>query len=306
VSDKTGIVWTEATWNPTTGCDKVSPGCDHCYALRMARRLKAMGNPKYQRDGDPRTSGPGFAVTVHPDVVHLPLRWRTPRRVFVNSMSDLFHPRVSDEWLVHIFAVMAVARQHTFQVLTKRSPRARTLLGDDRFAAAVRDRTAGKTKHPELLPWQWPLPNVWHGVTVEGREQYRRLDDLIQTPAAVRWVSAEPLLDWLDLRPWLWLTGPSTAGPWYDHAGRYRGGGGIGGQAISSVPSGDIHWVVTGGESGPGARPADPVWFRDIRDQCAEAEVAYLHKQNGGRAADKGGRELDGVIHDAYPAGGQR
>ena len=137
MADKTGISWTDATWNPTTGCDRVSPGCDNCYALTMAARLKGMGSAKYQRDGDPRTSGPGFGVSVHPDTLWQPLRWRKPRRVFVNSMSDLFHAEVPDSYIAEVFAVMACAPQHQFQVLTKRHARMRSLLNSQRFADAV-------------------------------------------------------------------------------------------------------------------------------------------------------------------------
>src|SRR3954447_19861924 len=125
MGDRSAIEWTEATWNPTTGCDQVSSGCDNCYALALAKRLKGMGQPKYQRDGDPRTSGPGFGLTVHPSAVNTPIGWKKPRKIFVNSMSDLFHKDVPDNWLADIFAVMATARQHTYQVLTKRHGRLR-------------------------------------------------------------------------------------------------------------------------------------------------------------------------------------
>lgn len=136
----TGIEWTEATWNPTTGCDRISPGCDHCYALALARRLKAMGQPKYQNDGDPRTSGPGFAVTMHPGVLAEPLRWRTPRTVFVNSMGDVGHARVSRSFAARMWAVMALAERHTFQVLTKRPNRLAAMLADPGFAGEVAHR----------------------------------------------------------------------------------------------------------------------------------------------------------------------
>jgi protein gp37 len=132
VSTASRIEWTETTWNPTTGCDRISPGCDHCYALTLAKRLKAMGSAKYQNDGDPRTSGPGFGVTFHEDVLIEPLRWRKPRLVFVNSMSDLAHARVSDDEIAKVFAVMALASQHTFQVLTKRPRRLARLLASGR------------------------------------------------------------------------------------------------------------------------------------------------------------------------------
>jgi protein gp37 len=173
MGDRSTIEWTEATWNPVTGCDRVSPGCDHCYALTLAARLKAMGSPKYQQDGDPRTSGPGFGVTLHPDELVAPRRWRRPRRVFVNSMSDLFHPRVPVEFIAEVFAMMAETPQHTYQVLTKRPKRARSVLRD--------------LNSP-------PLRNVWVGVSVEDEERTDRVAVLRETLAAVRFLSCEPLL----------------------------------------------------------------------------------------------------------------
>jgi protein gp37 len=171
VADGSAIEWTEATWNPTTGCDRISPGCDHCYALTLAKRLKAMGAAKYQTDGDPRTSGPGFGVAVHPEALDLPYRWRQPRTVFVNSMSDLFHARVPLTFIRDVFDVMADTPQHTYQVLTKRSVRLRKI--------------ADKL--------DWPA-NVWMGVSVENSDYVNRLDDLRTVGAQVRFLSAEPLL----------------------------------------------------------------------------------------------------------------
>src|SRR6266542_2679855 len=182
------IVWTDITWNATTGCDRVSPGCDHCYALTLARRLKAMGQPKYQRPGDPRTSGPGFGVTMHPGVLADPLWWRTPRKVFVNSMSDVGHARISRSFVAQMWAVMALARRHTFQVLTKRPKRLAALLADPGFAhevgkAAIQvisatSRGAWRANVPGWRPaggpgpcvWvpPWPLPNVWVGTSIEN------------------------------------------------------------------------------------------------------------------------------------------
>jgi len=159
----TGIEWCDETWNCVTGCDKVSPGCDHCYALTMAKRLKGMGQTKYQNDGDPRTSGPGFGLTVHPDVLDLPLRWRKPRRVFVNSMSDLFHDGVPDEFIAKVFGIMALARRHTFQILTKRPGRMRSLLNSPEFAllALAEMYRQQEVSAPGLDPWRLPgdLPN---------------------------------------------------------------------------------------------------------------------------------------------------
>jgi protein gp37 len=197
----TGIQWTDAVWNPTTGCDRVSPGCDHCYAMTMAKRLKGMGQAKYQRDGDPRTSGPGFGLTVHHDALMLPLRWRKPKRIFTNSMSDLFHKDVPEEFIARVFAVMAGAPQHTFQVLTKRHARMKSLLSREDFWLDVfmiaENDYAGSDR-------AWPLPNVWLGVSAEDQHWANlRVPALIHTPAAVRFVSAEPLLGPIDLSRWL-------------------------------------------------------------------------------------------------------
>jgi protein gp37 len=171
VSDRSGIQWTEATWNPTTGCDRVSPGCDNCYAMALAKRLKAMGQPRYQRDGDPRTSGPGFGVTCHYDALGIPYTWARPRLVFVNSMSDLFHARVPLEFIQDVFRVMAETPQHSYQLLTKRARRLRRLA-------------------PSL---DWPS-NVWMGVSVENSSVLYRVDELRLVPAKVRFLSCEPLL----------------------------------------------------------------------------------------------------------------
>ncbi len=175
MTTRTGIQWTEVTWNPTTGCDRLSPGCDNCYALALAKRLKAMGNRKYQADGDPRTSGPGFGVTTHPSALAEPYSWATSRTVFVNSMSDLLHARVPFDFVRDVFEVIADTPQHTYQVLTKRSARLRK----------VADR----------LPWP---PNLWMGVSVENSEAFQRIDDLREVGAAIRFLSCEPLLGSLD------------------------------------------------------------------------------------------------------------
>lgn len=156
----TTIEWTDETWNPTTGCDRISPGCDHCYALTMAARLKGMGSAKYQNDGDSRTSGPGFALTVHPDTLDAPMRWRKPRKVFVNSMSDLFHQDAPDDFIAHVFAVMALTPHHTYQVLTKRPQRMADLLNLPGFVASVMSEILaipGCTKDQRDAAWCWPL-----------------------------------------------------------------------------------------------------------------------------------------------------
>ena len=243
VGDRSSIEWTEATWNPTTGCDRISVGCDNCYALTLAKRLKAMGVAKYQSDGDPRTSGPGFGVTIHPDSLDLPYTWRTPRTVFVNSMSDLFHAKVPVAFIHQVLAVMADTPQHTYQVLTKRAQRLRRLAEGLEFP-----------------------PNVWIGVSVENADHLDRVDDLRQVPAAVRFLSCEPLLGPLD-----------------------------------DLDLNGIHWVIAGGESGPRHRPMDPQWVLDIRDKCQTAGVPFFFKQWGGRTPKAGGRSLDGAVHDNMP-----
>lgn len=194
MSDRSRIEWTEATWNPVTGCDRVSPGCDNCYALALARRLKAMGAEKYQQDGDPRTSGLGFAVAVHPASLDQPRRWHSPRTVFVNSMSDLFHAKVPVAFVRDVFDVMVDTPQHTYQVLTKRPLRA--------------------SRIADQLPWP---PNVWLGTSIESLDFAHRVDHLRRVRATVRFLSCEPLLgplDGLDLTgiDWVIAGGESGAG----------------------------------------------------------------------------------------------
>jgi protein gp37 len=273
MSTASKIEWTETTWNPVTGCDRISPGCDRCYALTLAKRVKAMGSEKYQADGDPRTSGPGFAVTVHEDSVREPLRWRKPRVVFVNSMSDLFHARVPDAFIASVFAVMAATPQHTYQVLTKRPRRMRALLVSDVFCSQV-DAAAGGMGLElvnSLDPLPWPAPNIWLGTSIESNDYTWRADCIRQVPAAVRFLSLEPLL-----------------GP------------------LPGLDLGGIHWVIAGGESGPGCRTLDLAWVRDIRDRCSSQDVAFFFKQVGGATPKAGGRQLDGRTWDEYPNAGQR
>jgi protein gp37 len=244
MADRSGIEWTEATWNPTTGCDRISSGCDNCYALALSRRLKAMGSVKYQTDGDPRTSGPGFGVALHEETLDIPRRWRDPRVVFVNSMSDLFHARVPLTYVQRVFQVMRETPRHTYQVLTKRATRLAKVA-------------------PEL---DWP-PNVWIGVSVESSSFVDRIDHLRHVPAAIRFISAEPLLGRL---PGLDLSG--------------------------------VDWLIAGGESGSNSRPVDPGWVRELRDQCEWAGTAFFFKQWGGRTPKSGGRLLDGREHSDMPA----
>lgn len=243
MADRSTIEWTEATWNPTTGCDRISPGCDNCYALALSKRLKAMGSAKYQTDGDPRTSGPGFGVALHEDALDIPRRWRDPRIVFVNSMSDLFHARVPLNYVQRVFEVMRETPRHTYQLLTKRATRLAKVA-------------------PQL---DWP-PNVWMGVSVEDANEVTRVDDLRRVPAAVRFVSAEPLL-----------------GP------------------LADLNLAGIDWLIAGGESGQHCRPMNPLWVRALRDQCSAAGTAFFFKQWGGRTPKAGGRELDGREHSDMP-----
>lgn len=271
------IEWTDATWNPVTGCDRISPGCAHCYALDLAARLKGMGQAKYQRDGDPKTSGPGFGVTLHPDVLDQPLRWRKPRRVFVNSMSDLFHEEVPDRYIEDVIGVMLGARQHIFQVLTKRPERMRDFL---------RERIAGD---------RGPA-NVWWGVSIENRRFVHRADLLRQTPAAVRFISAEPLLgplvaDAHHVRT-PGMAFDSLRDEWWEWSDDYEG---------PDLNLDDIDWLIVGGESGPRHRPVHPRWVRDLRDTADFEGTAFFFKQWGGRTPKAGGRELDGRTWDEVP-----
>lgn len=305
---KSKIEWTDETWNPVTGCTKVSQGCKHCYAERTWERLSA--NPKTVYFGREFTD-----VQCHPERLDQPLRWkswRTPRRVFVNSMSDLFHEDVPDEFIRAVFAVMAAAASHTFQMLTKRPVRMQYLLSKWESDGLVLRSGFGVR-----------LPNVWLGVSVEDQATADyRIPLLMQTPAAVRWISAEPLLGPVDLR--------RIEHPNYSiHADAL---GGVDSRA--PCDSGLLDWVVVGGESGPKARPMHPDWVRSLRDQCEATGVPFLFKQwgeflpdgqvdnngdewvpvgtrqrsvanNGGfnRIGKKhSGRLLDGVLHDGFPS----
>jgi protein gp37 len=287
MGDKTGIEWTDATWNPVTGCDEVSPGCDHCYAKSLAERFRGTPGHYYEQ---------GFDVVLRPDKLDQPLRWKRPRRVFVNSMSDLFHKSIPDSYIAEVFAVMALAPQHTFQLLTKRHGRMRSLLTNPRvvegpsgplsFEDMVRNCAFNmanrNSMHAAVADTvEWPLPNVWLGVSVEDQKRADlRIPALLATPAAVRFLSCEPILGPVSFR-WAKWAPLINAG----HLDGLRG----------------IDWVIVGGESGPGHRPIDPEWVRSLRDQCSDAGVAFLFKQWGGATPKAGGRELDGVTHDGYP-----
>lgn len=286
----TGISWTDVTWNPTTGCDRVSPGCDHCYALTMAKRLKGMGQAKYQHDGDPKTSGPGFGLAIHPDALTAPLRWRKPQKVFVNSMSDLFHKGVPDDFIARVFAVMAGCPQHTFQVLTKRHARMKSLLNNDGFLGMIGRYWMYDDSVPDEATWPgWPLPNVWLGVSAEDQHWANlRVPALVHTPAAVRFVSAEPLLGPISLHRGLaWC-------PVHD----FTGGFCMGPCADLIVPD----WLIIGGESGPGARPMDIAWARDLLNSCRPGGIVPFVKQLGAVLGRQFGAGPHGADWDYWPA----
>lgn len=229
----TSIEWTDATWNPVTGCDKISPGCQHCYAEKMANRLKAMGQPNYAN---------GFALTLQPHMLDHPLKWKQPKRIFVNSMSDLFHKDVPDSYIDKVVRVMAEAHWHTFQVLTKRA---------DRMQDYCDKRWTQNSTNPRWLS----LKNVWWGVSVEDKKYgLPRIEHLRKTPAAVRILSCEPLLE-----------------------------------DLGEVDLTGIGWVIAGGESGPNARPMGVGWLNGIRDQCLAAGVPVFIKQMGSEYANRKG-----------------
>lgn len=256
MSQHSAIGWTEATWNPVTGCSHVSPGCEHCYAETLSLR---MGWSKL-----PWTNQNAAAnVKTHHDRVNQPLSWRTPRRVFVNSMSDMFHPLVPDTFLNECFAVMALAKRHTFQILTKRPDRMKA------FMTGAFYQNAWDIPHP-------PLPNVWLGVSVEDqRRADERIPLLLETPAAVRFVSAEPLLGPVDLYGWI-------------------------NAVIGKTPR--LDWVILGGESGPEHRPMQVEWAEDIARDCAG--IALFVKQDSGARPGKQGRLSDALwSRKEYPAG---
>ncbi|MGO4890337.1 DUF5131 family protein [Anaerobacillus sp. MEB173] len=234
MAGNSNIEWTEVTWNPVTGCTKVSEGCRNCYAATMAKRLHAMGNPRYVNE---------FKVTLHPDLISKPLSWKKPRKIFVNSMSDLFHHEIPVNFIKDVFRTMNLASQHSFQVLTKRPER---LL--------------------ELSPQLHWSPNIWIGTSVENDSVVDRVDFLRKVPGHIRFLSVEPLL-----------------GP------------------LKDLNLDGIHWVIVGGESGPGARPMEADWVRDIRDQCKEQKVAFFFKQWGGVQKHRTGRLLDDKVYDEYP-----
>lgn len=239
MSENSTIEWTDATWNPVRGCDKISPGCAHCYAQTFAERFRGVPGHPFEQ---------GFDLRLVPEKLKDPLRWKQPRKIFVNSMSDLFHEDVENSYIRRVAEVMECANWHTFQVLTKRAGRMKGLL------------------RGELRPFA-QQKHIWWGVSVENRKHgLPRIDALRNTPARVRFLSIEPLLE--DL-------------------GKFNLDG--------------IHWVIVGGESGPGARLIAPEWVRSIRDQCQDAGVPFFFKQWGGTRKKKAGRILDGRTYDELP-----
>lgn len=332
MADKSKIEWTEATWNPIRGCSRVSDGCRNCYAERVAMRFSGPGKP-YEglvkmANGHPQWTGKVQFVENH---LADPLKWREPRRVFVNSMSDLFHDGLSVEEIDKIFAIMALCHQHTFQILTKRPARMleymRNIQDDDkdmhRWAAWACEISNSPCAAGVIEDIDWPPKNIWLGVSCENQATAdERIPLLLQTPAAVRWISAEPLLSSIDMTQL-----PITGRPLMKNnalTGKYIAG------MFSEGGHAKLDWVVAGGESGPKARPMHPDWARSLRDQCQAAGVPFFFKQWGEhvfdeRAADQSnvpeelrdvvshrgvfrkvgkkaaGRLLDGKEHSEYP-----
>lgn len=286
----TKIEWTERTWNPIVGCSIVSPGCTNCYAMKMAARIERMSPQVWQYRGltQPSKAGPVWTgdVALAPDrALAEPQRRKKPTMYFVNSMGDLFHEDVPDEWISRAFYVMAQCPQHTFQILTKRSSNMRRVMSDHGFSEDVRT-TLRIIDNPDQGPWRWPLPNVWLGVSAERqREANERIPDLLATPAAVRFVSAEPLLGPIDFAH---LSHPAHPHG-YVNALRFN--------------ECRLDWVIVGGESGVGARPMHPEWALSIRDQCAATGVNFFFKQWGAwrQAEATDGPDVD-VLH-LYPDG---
>lgn len=274
MADHSGITWTTSTWNPVIGCQYTSPGCLNCYAARDAStRLRHL--PLYA--GLAENGEFTGEVRLVPERLHMPLHWRAPRRVFVNSVSDLFHDDVPNDFIAQVFAVMASSAAHVFQVLTKRHGRMRSLLNNPDFRNAVTDygiellRT--KPSREQFWPGEtWALPNVWLGVSAEDQHWADiRIPALLDTPAAIRWVSAEPLLGPISLRP-EWLTGTSA-----------------------------LDWVVVGGESGRAARPMEADWALTLQEQCEDAGTSFFFKQAGAVLAKEWGLRGTGAKPEQWP-----
>lgn len=300
MSTASRIEWTDTTWNPMLGCERVSDGCDGCYAIDQARIRAGNPHPRVaaafaglteRRDGRIDWTG---QVNLLPDRLPQPFTWARPRRVFVNSLSDLFHDAVDEEFLADVFAVMAATPRHTYQILTKRHARARSVLSSLDFqalvAARLRQRAAelgdrelaGRAR--ALDSGGWPLPNIWLGVSIENQKWAQtRIPALLATPAAVRWLSCEPLLGPVDLTPWLKhvqlaCRACDPGGPMDWHSGHLWGRCRC--TCHPAAPA-RLDWVVAGGESGHKARPMDPNWVRALRDICQAAKVPFLFKQWG-------------------------
>ena len=281
MADNTRIAWCDATWSPFRGCSRVSPGCSRCYAERMCSRgLPGLKSPTTGEDFAVKmASGPRWTgrVELIEDALEIPLRWRKPRRIFVNSMSDTFHESVPDEWIDRVFAVMALCPQHTFIVCTKRTKRARAYLSDDRLKDMLTDLWAEAQPDREPGSLLLPLPNVILLASVEDQPRAdERIPDLLATPAAVRGISLEPMLGPADLRRW--MVPKSVKDGYAEVQSRFP----------SSEPTPahlrlrpSLDWIIVGGESGPGARPCNIDWIRDVVRQCREAGVACFVKQLG-------------------------
>lgn len=231
---KSKIEWTESTWNPITGCSKISAGCKNCYAERMAKRLHAMGQYNYRN---------GFRLTIHEHMLHRPFSWKKPQMIFVNSMSDLFHEEAPKEFISKVFETMNRANLHTYQVLTKRAEKLASLSCD--------------------LPWS---DNIWMGTTVENADYKHRIQRLKETPAKIKFLSLEPLLG-----------------------------------SLGELDLNQIDWVIVGGESGPGSRPMELSWVKEIRDQCIESRTPFFFKQWGGTRKKNAGRSLEGRTWNEMP-----
>lgn len=352
MAGKTNIEWTEQSWNPIVGCSIVSPGCTNCYAMKMAHRLQAMAEadkPRWTEKGVGVGHYAGTTKVVNgnavwtgklalaPDhVLTAPLRRKKPTTYFVNSMGDLFHEDCPDEWIDKVFAVMALTPHHTFQVLTKRADRMRVYMTrrDDRGRHASMTYAAlmaatGRYDAPTLDLRSWPLPNVWMGVSAEDqRRAEERVPLLLDTPAAIRFVSAEPLLGRIDFRK-LMLDEHTWVDAITGYHSQQRGPGPVDQVFKEFTPlppkTGRLHQIITGGESGPNARPMHPQWPRDIHKQCSIL-AAFFHKQNGEYASvsaveghgahftfpdgatvrrvgkKAAGRLLDGKEHNGFPS----
>ncbi|BCF96581.1 hypothetical protein PPGU19_011500 [Paraburkholderia sp. PGU19] len=311
MSAMTSIEWTDATWNPLRGCSRVSDGCRNCYAEKVAMRFRGEGQP-YEGLVRMTTQGPKWTgeIKLVPAALREPFGWAKPRRVFVNSMSDLFHESVPFEFIASVFAVMSVTTRHTYQVLTKRPARMLEFFQWVKDGAGCFDDDAISSRLPKDIPWVphhhntrrggydncgpgFPYENVWLGVSVENQATAdERIPLLLQCPAAVRWISAEPLLGPVDLERVLWPDlgdhrvdvlrgGYWNEAPYLLGARSAALGAPKGGFTNHSDMPGKLDWVVVGGESGNGARPMNPWWARSLRDQCDAAGVKFLFKQWG-------------------------